>query len=300
MKICKSSALKKFKNEIGQANHFLITTLIGLDGVKSGEVKKNDEFDAAWNPKDVIASANRSRIFVIKSALSWIVDCLDMYLRLCNRRPKLINEGLSRKFDGTGHSVYQKYLVIVEEYEVDKVDQAVIDLLICWRNRMVHFDADNKLQEFSKKILKCDLETDERAKKYHLNSNQMLKAFEEKKCPTFKEIAFLISKAIEFIEKLDQTILSRLNIMEILDDTICYVLKRDQKIFDGIFSKNDIERRRHKIIEFMKSNGFMDLENNTEREERYINSICQLSYKEAKEKVLRGTFLNVEEMNEMC
>ena len=88
MKINKSCALKKFKNEIGQANHFLITILIELNGVKSGKVVKNDEFDVALNPRDIIASANRSRIYTIKASLAWAVDCLDMYLRLCNRKPR--------------------------------------------------------------------------------------------------------------------------------------------------------------------------------------------------------------------
>ena len=93
MKITRSYALKKFKKEIGQANHFLITILVGLDGVKSGKVEKNDEFSAAWNPKDVVASAERSRIYTIKASLAWVVDCLDMYLRLCNRKPRLFRAG---------------------------------------------------------------------------------------------------------------------------------------------------------------------------------------------------------------
>lgn len=51
--------MKKFKREIGQANHFLITILVGLEGVKSGRIEKNIEFDVAWNSQSVIASAEQ-------------------------------------------------------------------------------------------------------------------------------------------------------------------------------------------------------------------------------------------------
>lgn len=46
---------------MGQANHFLITILIGLDEVSKGQVKKPDTLDVCWNPKDVRASVERSR-----------------------------------------------------------------------------------------------------------------------------------------------------------------------------------------------------------------------------------------------
>jgi hypothetical protein len=41
---------------MGQANHFLITILIGLDEVGKGQVKKPETLDVCWNPKDVKAT----------------------------------------------------------------------------------------------------------------------------------------------------------------------------------------------------------------------------------------------------
>lgn len=285
MKINKSYALKKFKMEIGQANHFLITILVGLDGVKSGKVVKNDEFDAAWNPRDVIFSANRSRIYTIKASLAWAVDCLDMYLRLCNRKPRLLNEELSNKFNGSGHRVYEKYKLISDECAVSDIDKAVVDLMICWRNRMTHFDADNDISNESRNILIECVNEDETTKKIHLDSNRMLNSFDQNECPTFKEMAFMISRTISFVESIDKILIARVNVLTVLKDVLCNELKNNPQIFHGIFSTTD-DRRRKKLIQFIKNCGFVELENNSEDEISFIDEILGYSYKEAKEKLL--------------
>ena len=235
MKINKSYALKKFKKEIGQANHFLITILIGLDGVKSGKVVKNDEFDAAWNPRDIIASASRSRIYTIKASLAWVVDCLDMYLRLCNRKPRLLSEELSNKFNGTGHRVYEKYKLVSDEYEVSDIDKAVVDLMICWRNRMTHFDAGNDISNESRNILIVSINEDETIKKIHLDSNKMINSFDQNECPTFKEMAFMISRTISFVESIDKILIDRVNVLTVLKDVLCNEFKNNPHIFHSIF-----------------------------------------------------------------
>ena len=46
-------ARKEFKEQFGQSNHFLITSLIGLNIIeKSEEIIKPEEFSTSWNPKD--------------------------------------------------------------------------------------------------------------------------------------------------------------------------------------------------------------------------------------------------------
>ena len=76
-----SRAYKKFKTEVGQANHFLITIIIGLDAVEDGAQKK-ESFNTTWNPRNVKASVGRSRHYAIKSALAWIVDNQDFTMIL--------------------------------------------------------------------------------------------------------------------------------------------------------------------------------------------------------------------------
>lgn len=289
MEITKSFALKKFKNEIGQANHFLITILIGLDGVKSEKVVKNVEFDAAWNPKDVVASANRSRVYTIKASLAWVVDCLDMYLRLCNRKPRLLSEELCDKFNATHHSVYQKYKLISDEYTISDIDKATVDLLICWRNRMIHFDADNDILEKSRDVLTTIKDEDEIINKTHMDIEQLLDSFDKKECPKFKEMAFMIKRTILFVESIDKILLDRLDVLSFLDDMLCSELKNNPQSFEGIFLTVG-DKRKQKIIQFIKNCGFTKLENNSEEENKFIDYISLMSYKEAKDRLLMGTF----------
>ncbi len=291
MKYEKSYALKLFKKEIGQANHFLITILVGLDGVKSGKVIKNDEFDVAWNPRSVENSASRSRLYAIKSSLAWAVDCLDMYLMLCNKKPKLLSDELSREFDGTNRSVYRKFEVLIKRVKLDELEKACIDLLICWRNRTTHYFAENELKESSRQALVDLIPQDEGANKCHLNADVMLKSFDDGKIPAFKEVAFLIRKTISFVECLDAELLSEKQVLQILDGLICTNFKQNISTFEGIFQKKDSERRKHKLIQYFANIGFTDLDSLSIEEEKYIQSLIRMPFREAKEKLKNGSFL---------
>ena len=82
LKLRLSPARRHFKQRIGQVNHFLITTLIGLDGVKSKEFTLPEEFRTSWNPRSVERSAERSIRFILDASLSWVVDNLDSYFTI--------------------------------------------------------------------------------------------------------------------------------------------------------------------------------------------------------------------------
>ena len=285
MKILKSNAFKRFKKEIGQANHFLITILVGLDGVRSGKVTKNNEFDVAWNPIDPIASAKRSRIYVIKSSLAWTVDCLDMYLSLCNRSPKLFDSKLSKQFDEIGHSVYRKYKLVSVEYLVDDFDKAVVDLLICWRNKMIHFDADNDISKESRNILKMNSSEDKSVNSTHLDVSQMLLSFDKGECPKFKEMAFMIRKTISFVESIDKVLLAKVDTLSFLESVLKKEFKEKDQLFESIF-RTVGEKRKQKIMQLICTCGFVEIENNDENVNMFIDNITTISYKEAKDKLL--------------
>jgi len=73
-----SPARRKFKDLLGNANHLLITLLVGLSAVERKKITTPPpELHAAWNPHDVIASAHRSRVFVLETTLVRSVDSLD-------------------------------------------------------------------------------------------------------------------------------------------------------------------------------------------------------------------------------
>lgn len=93
-----SFIFKKFKKRMGQANHFLVTTWIGLDAVATGDAQQRETFNACWNPHDINFSVKRSKEVLVNAALSWTVDNLDMYLRMSNQNPKLLSDDESKSF----------------------------------------------------------------------------------------------------------------------------------------------------------------------------------------------------------
>lgn len=84
-----SSARRTFKRNFGQANHFLVTCLVGLHTLENSDIIRAPvDLHAAWSPKDKASSISRSKHFVLQSFLGWAVDSLDTYLGLLNRRPQ--------------------------------------------------------------------------------------------------------------------------------------------------------------------------------------------------------------------
>ena len=148
-------ARKEFKEQFGQSNHFLITSLIGLNIIeKSEEIIKPEEFSTSWNPKDKNNSARRSRSFLLGSFLSYAVDGVDMYLSLLNKKPKVIEDPeFSLLFDSAGQSVYKKVVGIESYFKIDKTLTCLVFLMITWRNNIVHAMADNKLEPSQEKHL---------------------------------------------------------------------------------------------------------------------------------------------------
>lgn len=216
-KLSISPARRHFKQRIGQVNHFLITTLVGLDGVKNKEFTLSDEFSTSWNPRSVERSAERSIRFVLDASLSWVVDNLDSYFIEANRKPSIIeDERLRNEYDSVGRSVNNRFELFYHEArkyctEIDKY-AALVALAIQWRNNTVHYGADNKLSNEYRLILK----------KYnvfymeefrHLDIDAMLKSFDsEDGHPSFKEVTSMINAIHKYVEHLDVFLLDSLNL----------------------------------------------------------------------------------------
>lgn len=210
---------------MGQANHFLITIMVGLDAVDDG-AQKRESFSTKWNPINITASVARSKHYAIKSALAWAVDNLDMYLRLCNREPRLYCKEESLEIAKTKHSIYSKFRCVINNHPELSVEKyAYVDLLICWRNNSVHFDAENELLPISQEYFRHINSDDVLINKYNLDVAQMLERFKNSACPSFKEAATLISMTLHFAEDLDRILLQNVNQYEYLATTLYHLLK---------------------------------------------------------------------------
>ena len=270
-----SRAFREFKSRVGQANHFLITIMIGLDAVEDG-AEKRVLFKTTWNPESRTNSVVRSRKYAIKSALAWIVDNLDMYLRLCNREPRLYHEKESLEIAKTKHSVYNKFGCVIRnhpELSVSKV--AYVDLLICWRNNSVHFDAENKLMAESIDYFRNIPADDVVTNTYHLDVNQMLERYKKGECPTFKEAATLISMTIHFVEELDSILLRDIDQYGFLETSLFYLLKSEKNTSVFSFRNTTPEKRKKKFKQLFVAAGISEDFYN-EDGERFLDEVVNL------------------------
>jgi hypothetical protein len=101
-----------FKDLLGQANHFLITILVGLDGVRKSTVTVAEEFRTSWNPQDRVRSADRSRMFALDLSLVRAVDSLDTYMMQSARKPfALSDDNFISRMHATKRSVAKRLVV---------------------------------------------------------------------------------------------------------------------------------------------------------------------------------------------
>jgi hypothetical protein len=209
----RTDARAAFKGLLGQANHFLITILVGLNGVRRGGIEIDEEFRTSWNPRDVRHSADRSRAFALDLALVRAVDSIDTYMMRSRRRPlALASSSFASSMDGTGQKV-SKRLEVFNAYldPLPKHHTAFIKLAIEWRNRRVHSLADDKTEDDDIKSLQeaADTLRDEFS---GLNVVELIKDYKSGSAPTFKEAAAIIRLVHLAVENFDAQLLGDLDI----------------------------------------------------------------------------------------
>ncbi|MDL0438233.1 hypothetical protein [Stutzerimonas frequens] len=206
----KTLARSQFKKHFGQANHHLVTALVALHTLETSDVIKAPvELKTVWSPKDKISSTNRSRIFVLQSFLGWAVNSVDMYLSLLNRKPNYLQSSvLSSQLDGAGHSVLQKIRIYSQHYKISPATQALMDVLVTWRNNVFHELADNKINQESRLALIDNAEFI-RDNYRGLDISDLAEKAEKGGSLSFKETASLINAAHNFVQEVDEAVLKK-------------------------------------------------------------------------------------------
>lgn len=244
-------AHKHFKNLIGQTNHFLITILIGLEGVKNGKVTKGDSFNVSWNPESAEKSAKRSRIFARNSALSWAIDALDSYLGFLRRKPFQISDSEYLK-NLESRSVYNRFNSTIDYLEFDTdFSISLIHLGIQWRNNLVHFHAENELDHDYATYLRNSNKKDIEKRFRGLDSKLLLENFKANKSPTLKEVAGIIQSIIFLVTEMDKKFINYFNALEYCEEIII----KDKIQFEKLIkTKPDLINRR--IENYFITKGF--------------------------------------------
>lgn len=211
-----------FKNLLGSANHLIITAMVGLDAIERGVVREvPKDLRAAWSPKDAVASAKRSRRLILDMALIRAIDAVDVYLREAVRKPALIQSAAFRSdLDSAGLSIFKKLQSVERNVSnLDRLPLAILFVMIAWRNRSAHSEADRDAPQCHLKVLEA--ERTQLAERFSgLDAEMLLGGYEAIRRPTFKEVASLINAAHHFIAELDFKLLSSLNAGLYLKDAV--------------------------------------------------------------------------------
>ncbi|CAG0988830.1 hypothetical protein FLAV_02187 [Flavobacteriales bacterium] len=248
-----SGHLNHFKSLIGQTNHYLITILVGLEGVRTGKVTKDETFNVTWNPKSVEESAVRSRRFARNSALSWAIDSLDAYLGYLRKKPfEFSDHQLIKVF--SERSIYKSLKEVTRfcNYQTD-LPLSIIHLGIQWRNNLVHFHADNELEpEYRKFLLEYD-QTKVAERFRGLDGNLMVNNFDERNSPTLKEVAAIIQCIHFVVLELDKVLIQNVN----LEDYIKQLIADNDLEYKNIMAASP-DKRLKKFQQFLITKGFKE------------------------------------------
>lgn len=257
-KLNHSVAQRQFKKRIGQANHFLITILIGLEEVSKGQVKKPDSLDVCWNPKDVKASVERSRIYALNSSLAWIIDNFDSYVQNCKRKPCLIeNEQLTEDLDKADRRVNDKFKVFFNRYKSNeelKLYGAMVAFGIQWRNVTTHSESNNVLDDEYKKIL-LDNKQWYNGNFCNLDVEKALDRFQTHINPTLKETTSIIKAVLRFVELIDTYLLKEIQIERFLSELFDKHFSQGTKS-KSLFLNLSKERQISEVKNILLNNGY--------------------------------------------
>jgi hypothetical protein len=256
-------ARTRFKQHFGHANHYLVTSLVALNHLEASTIAVAPaELHTSWSPQNKSSSIYRTRLFIQQSALASAVDSIDMYISLLYRKPNYIRDSsLSSALDGAKRSVMRKVLAVAEHYSICPVTVALVDVLITWRNNLVHELAENLLRDSTREVL--EKSSKEIAETYRgLVPDQLSRKAEKGETLTFKETASLISATHHFVEYVDAVVIHRLNFSDLCCDIVTDALADESQKngFKNKFFALPIEKRMRFVRNWLMNNhGISDL-----------------------------------------
>ncbi|OPY60337.1 MAG: hypothetical protein A4E56_02763 [Pelotomaculum sp. PtaU1.Bin065] len=170
---------------------------------------------------------------------------------------------------------------------VNEINQAILDLTICWRNRLIHYKAENKIGQNSHEVLLREKESI--LQKYNgLDIKRAIDSYENNQVPSFKEVASMVKASIDFITEIDNKLICQLDVLSYSDHLIYEYVTSDQVVrLNNIYSKDDATKRRV-LRNIFKEYCFNEEEDDTV--DAFIEDLVKLDYASAKRKYKEGSF----------
>lgn len=187
-----SPPLRNFLASLGRVQHHVHTAVVGLAAVESGDARKPDDLDIAWNARDPKGSSREARRFILRSTLVMLAEELSEYAKGVLRfRGQPIPAERAERLDALGR-VAPEYLLVA----------AV--LVSHWRNRIIHRSSKAELAKPQRQSLFNNAETIARDFK-NLDVGKLLADFENDQ-PTLKDVTVLLAMSIRFARAVDTSL----------------------------------------------------------------------------------------------
>lgn len=253
-----SSPRRAFKRSLGQANHFLITILVGLDAIENGTARQRQGMPASWNPQNPAQSAARSRGFAARAAFTLLFDCIDAYTWDILAEPTVVQCEANRtalekaadskaRFEELARLVGQK----------GSSAWALLNLGRAWRHRLIHTRSDAAPSggvvaalRKNKGVIKEDYAG--------LDIERLQKSLVSGE-PHMKETTAMIRAGHLFVEAVDRNLLTNIDLSDYAREALSSHLRplnlAERKIRASNLWGQDRERRLRTVLNILRSQG---------------------------------------------
>ncbi len=210
LRLSRTPAFAAFNKMTRQDNHLLITILVGLDCVASGEATLSDTFPTSWAPKDPKSSAARGRTFALQTFLAWLAGAVDAYLLGVAHLPDRVFRGesprLTAGLNGAGVEELAHVLRLAAGPELP-----LTLLALAWRNRLAH---NGRGEDVDAWVLDALIRHAEELQKDYqgLDAHTMLERWMVRSAiPSLKEVTAMSRAAHCLIGAIEGAIVSRID-----------------------------------------------------------------------------------------
>lgn len=247
-------AAARAKDAIGQVNHFLLTSMIGLQELRDADPDDLEDLPGQWNPKNQDASITRSQRFVRSATLVWVVDALDALCTAMGSDHPEVFEDETRTILGR-RSVAAKVSALAPLHDRvgPRVHSDLVKVAVLWRNGLVHYTGSERLPQDVRGRIQRMLAAD-REKFRDLDPIDLLARYTAAEAPRLKEVASIVQAATSWIMDLDRAVVSLVDPEAHAKRLFKEYLTKPPK--RGKFLVADKPKRRRILETFLRTNGF--------------------------------------------
>jgi hypothetical protein len=275
---------RAFKESLGQANHFLITILVGLDAIEDGIAKQRPGMPASWNPQSTAKSAARSRGFAARAAFALLFDCIDAYTQDLLAEPTIVQSEASRNaIEGAADSRARFEELAQLAGQKGSSAWALLNVGRVWRHRLIHTRSNTTPDGAVVAALRQNRGAikDEYAG-LDIDKLQMSLVSGE---PHMKETTAMIRAGHQFVEAVDRSLLTDLDLGVYAKAALSSHLRpldpTERKVRASNLWGQDRKRRLRAVLNVLRSQGMMvNIEKSDDSAERTINQLVDLKPRE--------------------